>query len=479
MAFLAPYIAGLVLLLLLLVSAGFSGSETILFSLTAHDRTRLRQSPNRLDAMAAGLLDDPRALITTLMIGNMGCNILIFVISAQLLAALQSRAGMGITAVLALLPSLVVTYVSDVLPKVLGSRNNVRLAPLVALPVATLVKSARPLCRLIDRGILQPAHRVIAPGSLGGGAEGGGRVTVFSPLDMAEMLEMSREQGVIDVSENELLQEVVRIGELQVRDVMRPRVDVIAYDINDPPEKLLELFRQSHLTKLPVYDGQIDNLIGLVYAKEVLLSLGTGGMAKTPDAKSPPPPPLDIRRFIRQLHFVPEFQSLDRLIARFRQTRTQWAAVVDEYGGFVGLITLEDVVEQMVGEIYEPHDKPREMVQSLAPDEYRVAGDIAIMDWEEAFDVSRVRLAELHQRTSTLAGLLASLLKRIPKPGDQVRLGHLIMTVETMRGRRVEFVRLKLVDHHALSAGMLDAMTSNAPEVPPTTGSSTGQGGGT
>ena len=119
---------------------------------------------------------------------------------------------------------------------------------------------------------------------------------------------------------------------------------------------------------------------------------------------------------------VPEFQSLDRLIARFRQTRTQWAAVVDEFGGFVGLITLEDVVEQMVGEIYEPHDTPREMVERLAADEYRVAGDIAIMDWEEAFDVSRARLVELHQRTSTLAGLLASLLKRIPKPGDQVRL---------------------------------------------------------
>jgi CBS domain containing-hemolysin-like protein len=482
----------LALLVLLAVSAFFSGAETVLFSLTAHERRRLRQSTQRREVLAARLLDDSRSLITTLMLGNMGANVLIFVISAQLLAGLQRHVGTGIAAASALVPSLVVTYASDVLPKIIGRLDNLRLAPLVAVPIAGLLRVARPICRIIDIGVLRPVHRVISPASSAGG-DADGTVTMFSPQDMAEMLEMSREQGLIDGSENDLLQEVVRIGDLRVRDVMTPRVDVIAHNIKDSPEKLRELFRNSHLAKLPVYEGQIDNLLGLVYAKEFLLSLEppapAGGRNRPVSPASPPPAPPDLRKLLRPVKFVPELQSLDRLITRFRQTRTQWAAVVDEYGGFVGLVTLEDVVEQMVGDIYEPHDSPRQSVERLAPDEYRVAGDLPIADWEEAFDVSAARLAAAHSRSSTIAGLLASLLKRIPKPGDQVRLGHLLMTVESMRSRRVERVRLKLVDHHAMGSvpGGLpveyfreSAAASEAPAAatPPTAVPETPSGGG-
>jgi len=439
MAFLTQNILYLLLLLILLLISGFfSGSETVLFSLSRHERLRMKKSSNRLEALAAGLLDQSRALITTLMIGNMGCNTLIFVVSSVVLAHLEDYLQVqmpvhggwakAIVGGLLLAPPLLVTYVADVFPKVLGRLNNQRIAPVVAVPVATLVRGLWPITRAIDVAVMQPAHRLIGTRQ---------QAYDFSAEELRELLEMSEQQGVIDVSENELLQEVVRIGELRVRDVMTPRVDMVAHRLQDPPAKLLDLVRTSHLAKVPVYDGTIDNILGLVYAKEVFLEPRDGK--------------LDIRKMVRPVQFVPEFVTLDRLIARFRLTRTQTAVVVDEFGGVVGVVSLEDVVEQMVGDIYEPHDTPTASTERLSPDEYRVAGDLSVTDWMEAFGATQARAEAVH--TSTVAGLLAQRLQRIPKVGDQVRIGHLRMTVETMKRRRVDRVRLKLLEGAEMDGG--------------------------
>ncbi|HVS70165.1 MAG TPA: hemolysin family protein [Phycisphaerae bacterium] len=418
----------LVLLVLLAVSGLFSGSETVLFSLSRHDRARMKKSANRLEAMAAGLMDHPRALLTSILMGNMTCNIVIFVLSALLLGRLRGslEAQHGgwwpgvLVGVLTVVPPVLVTYVSDVFPKVVGNLNNTRIAPVIALPVATLLRVLWPVHRALDVALIRPMHRLIMA------REGPG---VFSGEELRELLEMSERQGVIDVSENELLQEVVRIGELKVRDVMTPRVDMVAFDVRGDGAELIKRFRQSHLAKMPVYDGAIDNVLGLVYAKTVLLEAGgTDGRR------------LDVRRLIQPVRYVPEQQTLDRLLVHFRQTKTQLAVVVDEYGGVVGVVALEDVVEQMVGDIYEPHDAPEKGVQRVGENEYVVPGDLSIADWMEAFG-ARVEAT----RTSTVAGLLAVMLKRLPRVGDEVRFAHVRMKVETMHGRRVEQVRLKLL----------------------------------
>jgi len=251
---------------------------------------------------------------------------------------------------------------------------------------------------------------------------------------------MSEAQGVIDVSENELLQEVVRIADLKVRDVMTPRVDLIAYNIKDPPDKLVALFAQSHLAKILVFDGQIDNILGMVYAKTVFLELDPAGGK---DARH-----LDVRKLLQGVRYVPEQQALDKLLLHFRQTRAQLAVVVDEYGGVVGVVALEDVVEQMVGDIYEPHDMPSHNLERIGPDEYLVPGDLSMADWIDAFGA---HVETTH--TTTVAGLLAALLKRLPREGDEVKLDHLSMRVQSMRGRRVDKVRLKLLAKPEDAAG--------------------------
>ncbi len=427
----------LLLFALLIVSGIFSGAETVLFSLSRHDRARMKKSPNRLDVIASTLLDSPRPLLTALLMGNMTCNIVFFVVFALLLDRLgntfsaahgEAWWGRAVIGMLLVLPPLLVTYAADVFPKVIGNLNNTRIAPLIALPVATLVKILWPVTLVIDRGIMRPVHRLVGERR---------EHVIFSTDELRELLEMSQAQGVIDVSENQLLQEVVRIADLKVRDVMTPRVDMVAFNIKEPPEMLLARFRQSHLAKIPVFEGQIDNIIGLIYAKTLLLEIGAGGAGGSEGLRR-----IDLRRLIQPVRFVPEQQTLERLLVHLRQTKTQIAIVVDEFGGLSGVVALEDVVEQMVGNIYEPHDAPTHAVQRVGPDEFLVPGDLSVADWMDAFGA---RVESTH--TTTVAGLLAASLQRLPKEGDQVRLAHLLMRVDSMRGRRVDRVRLKLVAH--------------------------------
>jgi putative hemolysin len=429
----------LLLVVLLGASGFFSGAETVLFSLSRHERARMKKSANRLDVIAATLVDYPRSLLTALLMGNMTCNIVIFVVSAILLGRLEESlhvprdagGGSGMAwwgrimfGALMFVPPLLVTYVADVFPKVIGSLNNTRIAPLIALPVATLVKALWPVTKLLDKAVMRPVHRLVGERR---------QQAVFSAEELRELLEMSQRQGVIDVSENQLLQEVVRIADLKVRDVMTPRVDMVAFNLTDSGgcEALLALFRKSHLAKIPVYEGPIDNIVGLIYAKALLLEMGSAGG----DLKK-----VDLRKLLQPVRFVPEQQTLERLLVHLRQTKTQLAIVVDEFGGLMGVVALEDVVEQMVGDIYEPHDAPSRIVQRVGKDEFLVPGDLSVADWMDAFGA---RVEATH--TTTVAGLLAASLKRLPKEGDEVRLAHLLMRVESMRGRRVDRVRLKLL----------------------------------
>jgi putative hemolysin len=416
MAFILQNLAVVLLLIILLAISGiFSGAETVLLSLSKHDRVRMRKSKNPLEALAARLADDARSLLTSLLIGNMTCNILIFVLSALLLGHLETHANKILIAVLSVAPPLAVTYMSDVFPKLIGNVNNVRIAPLIAVPVATFVRIVWPFHRFVDYIVIRPIHRLIA-------------VRAQSSLgrdEVRRMLEMSQAKGVIDVSENELLQEVVGIAEVKVRDVMTPRVDLVAYNIKQPIKSLRDLVRASLLGRIPVFENQIDNILGVVPAKRVFLDRIDN--------------PNDVRKLIEPVPFVPETQTLDRLLMMFRGSRTQLALVVDEFGGLVGLVTLEDVVEQMVGEIYAAQEHERHAIAQLGDDTFMVPGDLSIVDWADAFGGPR----EL-RNSRTIAGLLAQHLNRIPAVGDTIHLGNMQLTVTEMRRNRVQKVRLQL-----------------------------------
>lgn len=401
---------------LLAASAFFSGAETALFALSRHELSRFARDGRASRRIVANLMRHPRKLLLTLMIGNVTVNMSIFAAS---LALAESLAGEGSVfgPVFGLLSPVAVTLFGEILPKgtaiVLRSRFAVRVAP--AVKVCQLVLA--PFSLLFNALLVEPLTRVLV-----GKRQPDEYVTVE---ELRELVEMSGRHRIIDADENAMLSEVIQLSELRVRDVMVPRVDVVAFEIHDDPETLRRIMREQHFTKLPVYDESIDRTIGLVYAKDLFLDPGR-----------------PLTSLVRPIRFVPELITLTQVLAEFRRTRTQTAAVVDEHGGMVGLVSLEDVAEQIVGQLTSAEGPPeRPSWERLGERSYRALGSMNIRDWSAQF-----RMRRLPDEATTLGGLMLARLGRVPAVGDAVRLGNVRLTVESLRGRRIEWILLELVN---------------------------------
>jgi len=234
------------------------------------------------------------------------------------------------------------------------------------------------------------------------------------------LIERTRKQGLITADENKLLTEVIEFGFLKVRHVMRPRVDMVACAVTDLPQTAREKMGKNHLTKLPVYVRTIDNIVGLVHLRQLLLR-----------------PTTSLDRIVQQVYFVPEQKTVEALLEFFRKSRTDTAIVVDEYGGIAGCVRLEDIAEELFGQI-EP-TSGIEAIEQIGPFEYRLAGNLAIHDWPDVFGVELVET-----RLATIGGLVTALLGKIPKSGDVAYLKNLKFTVEKVHKHRIETVILTL-----------------------------------
>ncbi len=407
----------LVLLVVLLgFSAFFSGSETALFALTRHELSRFGHDRRASCRLVADLMRHPRRLLLTLMIGNVTVNMFIFAASLALFRSLAGEAS-ALAPILGLISPILVTLFGEILPKgtaiVLRTRVAARVAPVVRLFQVMLT----PFSLLLNTLLVEPMTRLLV-----GSRQPDEYVTVE---ELGELIEMSGRHRIIDADENAMLGEIVQLGELRVRDIMVPRVDIVAFEVHDDPDELRRIMRERRLTKLPVYDESIDRITGLVYAKDLFLD-----------------PDRPLGSMMRPIRFVPELLTLTQLLAEFRRTGTQLAAVVDEYGGVVGLVTVEDVAEQIVGELTLPGE-PSDQASwgKLADRRYRVSGGVSIRDWSEQFQV-RGR----DEGATTLAGLMLARLGRIPAVGDRVRMGNLLLTVESLRGRRIEWILVELAN---------------------------------
>ena len=240
------------------------------------------------------------------------------------------------------------------------------------------------------------------------------------------LVDMSEERGIIDRGEEELIQEVVDFGNTRIKEVMVPRVEVGAFGLTKSREELLKLIQQTHHARVPVYTRDIDHIEGIIYTKEFLMS-----------------PERPLRSFIRKVPFVPETKTVESMLAEFRRTDTRMAIVVDEYGGTAGLVTLEDLVEEIVGEIEDEHDQVEEPVRRLGPRRFMLSGKLSIRDWAELFEVELADTA-----VTTVGGLVVSLLGHLPRTGEQVSFGNLTLTVTKMSRRRVQEVVLAVLDNN-------------------------------
>jgi len=396
---------------LLVFSAFFSGVETAFFSLSRRQIDSLSKSTHRLHKLTGSLVERPSSLLSCLLFGNMAVNVLYFALSSVLALKLEVEVGVKGAAAGGLCAFALLVLFGEILPKTLAYGNSFSLSVLASLPVYVFYKVFRPILFVFRFAIIEPSLRLTL-----------GPVRASKPISTSEfklLVEQVGKGGFITAQENKLLTEVADIGFLKVRDCMCPRVDMIAAPVTSSSRTVSDMMLGNNITKLPVYAGEIDNILGLVYLRDVILRSGE-----------------PLSRLVRRANFVPEQKAADSLLEFFRRSRSDIAIVVDEYGGIAGSVRLEDLAAEVFGPI-EQNDET-EAVEQTGPFEFRISGNLSLHEWAGVFDISPEQSG-----ITTIGGMVTALLGKIPKEGDVARMGNLSFLVEKVHKHRITTLRLK------------------------------------
>lgn len=317
---------------------------------------------------------------------------------------------------LTLIPAALVTLVLGVLvPEAVGAGSADRLAPWMIYPMRGLIVILSPVVKvivLLSKGLAS----VFGSGAL---------VNVFTEEEIMTLLDAGEKEGTIENQERQMIYSVLEFDETLAREVMIPRIDVMGVDIATPVDEALQVFIESGHSRIPVYEGNIDNIKGLLYAKD-LLNLWRTGETKP------------IRDLMRKTFFVPENKRCDVLLKELQTSKIHMAVVVDEYGGTAGLVTIEDLLEEIVGDIQDEYDVNEEddYVQ-IGPGEYVVDASMNLDDFNELLDI------ELPTEDSdTLGGFIFTHLGRVPEAGEVIQHPVLTMRVDSIEGRRIRKVHV-------------------------------------
>jgi putative hemolysin len=372
----------------------------------------MQESKHRLQSLVAHLLQKPGQLLNCLLFGNMCVNVLYYSVCSVFVIKVGQQNGFTAATIVAGVTFIILVLFGEILPKSIAYVNSKAFSLTAALPVFLCLQIFAPIGFVFKLFILEPFLRIVL---------GPKRIPkAVTVSEFKSLIETSRRQGLITADETRLLEEVVELGFIKVRHVMKPRVDMLVCAVTEPADKARQLMLKNHITKLPVYVKNIDNIVGLVKLRQLLLK-----------------PDMSLDRLVQPVHFVPEQKSVESLLEFFRKTQTDMAVVVDEYGGIAGSVRLEDISDELFG--IEELTGSIEPIEQIGPFEYRLSGNLAIHEWADVFGID---LAET--RLSTVGGLVMTLLGKIPKSGDIAYLKNLRFTVEHVRKHRIQTVVLAL-----------------------------------
>jgi putative hemolysin len=417
---------------LILANGFFSGAE---MAIVASRRGRLRQLADEGDTAARTALElasSPDRFLPTVQVGitlvgtlaaAYGGDQLVEPLAAWLAAnapapIANAATPIALTAFVALLSFFTLLF-GELVPKRLALRNAERFARIVAPAMQMVSQLAKPLVW----GLSSATSAVLF--LLGAGTQEGPTVSVD---DIEHLLETGRAEGVVEPVEQAVAIEALRLGERTVRDIMRPRIELDALDIETPSGEIIGAIAMAGYSRLPVYEGSLDHILGYVFLKDVLRHTWMGW-------------PIELRKIMHRALFVPETMPLDRLLELFQKEKNQMAIVLDEYGGTEGLVTLEDILEELVGEIHDEHRAARDTAFVRRDDgSWLVDGGASIEDLAETIDV---KVDAAPRDYSTVSGLVLAQLERIPATGDITHWQGLTIEVVDMDGRRIDKVLIR------------------------------------
>lgn len=407
--------------LLLFLSAVISGSEVAFFSISPKDRHRLTNSSIPSTKRILILLGKPKLLLATILIANNFINIATVILATFLVGFtfhFEKNLMLAFFVEVIAITFLIVLF-GEIIPKVYATKHGLRLARKMSLPLIVLEKFFKPLSLLLIRSTSFIDKRI---------TEKDYEVSID---ELSHALEITSQEGV-NKDEHKILKGIVAFGNTDVKQIMTPRIDVFAIDYNTNYHEALQKIVDGGFSRVPVYKKSIDNIVGIIYIKDLLPHNDKKDNFKW-------------QYLIRRAFIVPESKKIDDLLKEFQEKRIHLAFVVDEYGGISGIITLEDIIEEIVGEINDEFDRENIIYSKLDDDNYVFEGKTSLIDICRIMEIDIAIFEDAKGETDSIAGLILELNTELPKKNTKIEFENFTFKVESVDKRRIK--RVKITQH--------------------------------
>lgn len=407
--------------ILLVFSALISSSEVAFFALSPHDKDALKQEDSKNSKLARDLLEKPQELLASILIANNFVNVGIVILSSSLLAQLYPPTTGNETIHFILevfIITLIILLIGEVIPKVYATKNSVSIAKLMARPL-TVVNSTPPISWL--RSILVNGTSIIHKYANKRGVR-------VSSDELEQALALTKEETTSE-EEQKILEGIIKFGNTDVKQIMRSRMEVIALENDLTFDKVLETILEAGYSRIPVFENSFDNVIGILYVKDLLPHIDA-------DAS------YNWQALIRKPFFVPENKKIDDLLKEFQVKKMHMAVIVDEYGGASGLATLEDVLEEIVGDITDEFDDEDLNFTKVDDGTFIFEGRTALVDLYKILEIDGKDFENNKGESDSIGGFIIEKAGRILKNKEFIRFGDYKLIVESSDKRRIKSVKV-------------------------------------
>jgi putative hemolysin len=405
----------LVLILLLGCSAFFSASETALMSLSKIRLRHMIEEKIKGADKVEKLVENSSRLLGTILVGNNIVNILASSLATAIAIKLWPDGGVGIAT--AVMTVLVIIF-GEITPKSLAAQNSESISLKVSKPISILIILLKPVVTIttyIANGIIKLL---------------GGKTNKNQPYitedELRTIVDVSEEEGVLEVEEKEMIYNVFEFGDLQVKDVMAQRVDIIALEQSSTFEEAMEVIKREQFSRIPVYKETIDNIVGILNVKDLLF-------IHADESKEA----FSLERYMRDPYYTFEFKKITDLFRDMKKDKNHMAVVLDEYGGTVGIVTIEDLIEEIVGDISDEYDEDESEIDVIKEDEYLVSGSIRL---DEINDL--IGTAIESEEFDSVGGFIIGQLGRFPETSEEIEYDSIKFRIEDIDKNRIKKVRI-------------------------------------
>ncbi|WP_066870062.1 HlyC/CorC family transporter [Clostridium mediterraneense] len=413
----------IILIILIILSGFFSSAETALMAVNKIKIRHMVEEGVKGAELVEKLISDTNELLGAILIGNnivnIGASSLATVLAATLVKGTKFE-DVGIAIATGVMTMLILIF-GEITPKSLAKQNAEGVAIKISRPIAAVVFVCRPFVWLFTK-ISSFFIKIL-------GGDPDKAEPFITQEELKTLMDVGEEEGVLEGKEKEMIFNVFEFGDLQVKDIMAQRVDIIAESIDASYEDILNGIQEYQFSRIPVYEDNIDNIVGILYAKDLIL-------LNDEDKKN-----FDVKKLMREPYYTFEFKNIADLFTEMKRTRNHMAIVLDEYGGTVGIVTIEDLIEEIVGDIEDEYDEHQEDIKEIKENEYEVDGSTRLDDLSEIINV-KIESDEF----DSIGGFVIGILDRLPELNEEILYENLKFIVEEIDKKRIKKIRIFVLD---------------------------------